>query len=87
MQIWQSVSNDHHSACTATQKLSITVFANSFRAILYRAGKLLGVDATIYLDRIPDRDLRLLAQIELAAALVGLPELSGPRRFRTQSLP
>jgi hypothetical protein len=55
--------------------------ANSFRAILYRAGKLLGADATTYLDRIPDRDLRLLAQIELAAALAGLPELSGPRRF------
>jgi hypothetical protein len=55
--------------------------ANSFRAILYRAGKLLGGHATIYLDRVPDRDLRLLSQIELAAALAGLPELSGPRRF------
>jgi hypothetical protein len=55
--------------------------ANSFRAILYRAGKLLGADATTYLDGIPDRDLRLFAQIELAAALAGLPELSGPRRF------
>lgn len=55
--------------------------ANSFRAILYRAGKLLGGDATMYLDRIPDHDLRLLARIELAAALAGLPELSGPRRF------
>jgi hypothetical protein len=55
---------------------------NSFRAILYRAGKLLGADATQYLDRIPDRDLRLLAHIELAAALAGLPELAGPRRFQ-----
>jgi hypothetical protein len=55
--------------------------ANSFRAILFRAGKLLGGDAMIYLDRIPDRDLRHLALIELAAVLVGLPELSGPRRF------
>jgi hypothetical protein len=52
--------------------------ANSFRAILYRAGKLLGEDATMYLDRIPDHDLRLLARIELAAVLAGLPELSGP---------
>jgi hypothetical protein len=53
----------------------------SFRAILHRAGKLLGGDAAKYLDHIPDRDLRLLAQIELAAALAGLPELAGPRRF------
>jgi hypothetical protein len=55
--------------------------ANTFRTILYRAGKLLGGDATMYLDRIPDPDLRLLAQIELAAALAGLPEFSGPWRF------
>jgi hypothetical protein len=53
-----------------------------FRSILYRAGKLLGWDAARYLERIPDRDLRLAAQIELAAALAGLPELTGPQRFR-----
>lgn len=55
---------------------------NNFRAILYHAGKLLGEDAVKYLDRIPDRDLQLLARIELAAALAGLPELAGPRRFQ-----
>lgn len=53
-----------------------------FRCILYRAGKRLGWDAARYLERIPDRDLRLAAQIELAAALAGLPELTGPQRFR-----
>lgn len=45
-----------------------------FRTILYRAGKRLGRGAAVYLDHIPDRDLRLFAQIELAAALAGLPE-------------
>jgi hypothetical protein len=51
-----------------------------FRSILYKAGKRLGADAAIYLDRIPDGDLRLFAQIELAAALAGLPELQGVQR-------
>lgn len=48
-----------------------------FRSILYAAGKRLGEDAARYLTRIDDPDLRLLAQIELAAALAGLPEFSG----------
>ena len=48
----------------------------AFRNILYSAGKRLGPEAGILLDRIPDDDLRLFAQIELAAALAGLPELS-----------
>lgn len=51
-----------------------------FRSILHRAGKRLGADAAVYLDRIPDGDLRLFAQIELAAALAGLPELQGVQR-------
>jgi hypothetical protein len=45
-----------------------------FRSILYNAGKRLGRDGAVYLDRIPDDDLRLFAQIEFTAALVGLPE-------------
>jgi hypothetical protein len=48
-----------------------------FRSILYSAGRRVGRDAAVYLDRIPDGDLRLFAQIELAAALAGLPELGG----------
>jgi hypothetical protein len=55
--------------------------ANSFRAVLYRAGIRLGEDGAKYLHRIPDPDLRLLAEIEFAAALAGLPELAGPQRF------
>jgi hypothetical protein len=51
-----------------------------FRSILYKAGKRLGADAAVYLDLIPDTDLRLFAQIELAAALAGLPELQGVQR-------
>ena len=52
----------------------------AFRRISHSAGKRLGRDAGVYLDRIPDDDLRLLAQIELAAALAGLPELLGIQR-------
>jgi hypothetical protein len=47
----------------------------AFRTILYHAGKNNGPEAEILLDRIPDDDLRLFAQIELAAAFAGLPEL------------
>jgi hypothetical protein len=54
----------------------------AFRTILYSAGKRLGPEAVILLDRIPDDDLRLFAQIELAAALAGLPEL--PETWRKQ---
>jgi hypothetical protein len=51
-----------------------------FRGILYAAGKRLGQDGAVYLDSIPDDDLRLFAQIELVAALAGLPELPGTQR-------
>jgi hypothetical protein len=51
-----------------------------FRGILYSAGKRLSRDGAVYLDRIPDDDLRLFAQIEFAAALAGLPELQGAQR-------
>jgi hypothetical protein len=46
---------------------------SDIRGILYRAGKSVGKGAVSLLDRIPDRDLRLFAQIEFAAALAGLP--------------
>jgi uncharacterized protein (TIGR03435 family) len=51
--------------------------AFEFRKILYHAGRHEGRAATRYLDRIPDPALRLFAQIECAAALVGLPQLGG----------
>jgi len=47
--------------------------ACSFRSTLYGAGKRLGSEATTLLERIPDDDLRLFAQIELAAAIADLP--------------
>jgi hypothetical protein len=50
---------------------------NGFSTILYRAGKIHGVEAASLLDRIPDEDVRLLAAIELEAALHGLPEVRG----------
>jgi hypothetical protein len=53
----------------------------AFRAIVYRAGKRLGrVRAVKILERIPDVDVRLFAQIELAAALEELPEMRGIQR-------
>jgi hypothetical protein len=54
--------------------------ARRFRSVLYEAGKHLGDKAVLHLDAVPDSDLRLFAQIELAAALAGLPELPGIRR-------
>ena len=48
----------------------------AFRSILYSAGKRLGREAATLLDRIPDEDLGLFAEIELAAALAGVPEFS-----------
>lgn len=48
-----------------------------YRSTLYRIGKERGRDGAVYLDRIPDDDLRLLAEIEFEAALAGLPELNG----------
>ncbi|MEO8597743.1 MAG: hypothetical protein ABI759_30765 [Candidatus Solibacter sp.] len=51
----------------------------AYRHALYTAGKTHGLDAVPMLDRVPDPNLRVLAQIELAAALAGLPELQGPR--------
>jgi hypothetical protein len=54
--------------------------ACAFREILYAAGKRLGEHAAVYLDRITDEDLRLFAEIELAAALAGLPEFQTVQR-------
>ena len=51
--------------------------AREFRHILFNAGQHQGVAAAKHLDRIPDPDLRLFAQIELCAALAGLPQLGG----------
>ena len=48
----------------------------AFRSILYNSGKRLGREAATLLDRIPDEDLGLFAEIELAAALAGVPEFS-----------
>jgi hypothetical protein len=58
-----------------------------FRSILFRAGQKLGADAARLLDEIPDADLRLFAQIELAAALEGLPEAMSIRMFRPKRPP
>ena len=62
--------------------------AQEFRNVLYKAGQHEGRTAVRHLERIPDPALRLLAQIELAAALAGLPQIGGisispgPRGFR-----
>ena len=58
--------------------------ANAFRNILYRAVRYEGDGAARRLSRVPEGDLRLFAQIEMLAALGGLPPIGytsiGPRR-------
>lgn len=51
-----------------------------FRNILFAAGKRIGEAAGVHLAAITDKDLRLLAGIELAAALAGLPEMPSMQR-------
>jgi hypothetical protein len=51
-----------------------------FRQILYAAGRRDGSAARAHLEAIPDPDLRLLATIELCAALAGLPQLPSIQR-------
>jgi len=51
--------------------------AQEFRHILFKAGQHQGLAAANHLYRIPDPDLRLFAQIELCAAIAGLPQLGG----------
>ncbi len=48
---------------------------DAFRSVLYRAGKRMErAGGGVYLNHIPDADIRLFAEIELEAALAGLPE-------------
>src|SRR4029077_12549042 len=49
----------------------------AFQAVLHRAARYEGAAAIRHLDRIPDPDVRLLAQIELCAAWAGLNQLGG----------
>jgi hypothetical protein len=48
-----------------------------FRSVLYQAGRQMGPEAEVLLERIPEQDIRMFAEVELAAALAGLPELRG----------
>lgn len=60
----------------------------AFRDLLYSAGKSLGREVAAYLDRIPDQDIRLFAEIEFAAALASLGQVNVVRvvhRPRTAS--
>jgi hypothetical protein len=51
--------------------------AYEFRNILFKAGQHQGLAAQKHLDRIPDANLCLFAQIELCAAIAGLPQIGG----------
>jgi len=81
------VALDHYEADTDPARPNLAPqqcwpSAADFRTILYKAGQHEGAAAAKYLDRIPDPGLRLFAQIELAAALAGLPQL-GSRTMST----
>lgn len=56
--------------------------AHEYRNILFKAGQHLGWAAEKYLDRIPDSDLRLFAQIELCAGVEDLPQIGYFSSFR-----
>lgn len=47
--------------------------AAAFRALFYRAAKLLGADAETLLERCPDADVQALGRIEIAAAWLNVP--------------
>jgi uncharacterized protein (TIGR03435 family) len=51
--------------------------AAEYRTILFKAGRHDGRAGAGYLERVPDTDLRVLASIEFAAALAGLPQVGG----------
>ncbi len=59
--------------------------AARFRSVLFQAGKRGSLNPQELLARVPDDDLRLLASIELAAALAGLPEPHTSSRRLDQS--
>lgn len=61
--------------------------SQAFRQTLYCAGTVLGGEARSYLEGIHDLDIRLFSQIELAAALAGLPDYAGSRASRPKSQP
>ena len=48
-----------------------------YRTVLYYAALTVGEPGVVYLDCVPDEDLRLLSLIEFATALAALPQLSG----------
>jgi hypothetical protein len=48
-----------------------------YRTVLYQIGLALGESGSVYLELVPDADLRLLALIEFVTALQGLPQLPG----------
>ncbi len=59
--------------------------SQAFRQIFYSAGAVVGGEAQSYLESIQDSDIRMFSQIELAAALAGLPEYAGSRASRPKS--
>jgi hypothetical protein len=50
---------------------------SAYKTAMYWAGKMSGMDAEPLLEQVPDRDLRLLSSVELAAGALGLPQHSG----------
>jgi len=56
-----------------------------YKSIFHRMGKVLGEAAAQKLAGIKDSELRLLAQIELAAGLSGLPEMASMTQHRRPS--
>jgi hypothetical protein len=73
----ESFAKDTDAECPNGAHKECWPSAGEFRHILFKAGQHQGLAAAKHLHRIPDPDLRLFAQIELCAAIAGLPQLGG----------
>ncbi|MFN0101833.1 MAG: hypothetical protein ACKV2U_07060 [Bryobacteraceae bacterium] len=56
--------------------------AHAYKQALYWAGQREGSDGARHLQSIPDTDIAILAGIQLAAGILGLPYRSGPQQTR-----
>jgi hypothetical protein len=78
--IQHAIEKYHEDAAPERPNRALKEFwpsTSRFRSILYKAGKQFGQNAVVYLEPIPNADLRLFAQIELAAALGRTTRASG----------
>ena len=77
---------DSHSDLPKTASRAFWPSTHAYSKAMYAAGMQEGSAAERYLIRVQDREQRVLAQIELAAALNGLPHRQVVQRGGNASL-